>query len=282
MTTPVPAFGIDAIEIRRVVLTYNGNPAVNNLVSSNASAAFTDAHGNHVLAGDVHYSGNQAIAVTATQVIPYTNASGQTGTWTPGTPLGATGPAGPAGATGATGATGPQGPQGNPGTPGGTGATGPSGAQGPAGPAGPAGPQGPAGSSIAQFWAGGSGGTITPANDATWREANGTLITVTLAVPSNVSLIGAVQARIATTNTVVNGTLQIAPYMDNVAQLSAPQWNIIGQVSGQGAVGSLNPVWWFPNVPAGTHSFAIGYWFNGTANSGTLSNGSLLALVSPV
>lgn len=125
MTTPVPAFGIDSIEARRVVLTYNGNPAAGNLVSSNASAAFTDAHGNNVLAGDVTYNGSNAMAVTPAGVTPYTNASGQSGAWTPGTPLGATGPAGATGPQGPIGPVGPQGPVGPAGPPGIASATGP-------------------------------------------------------------------------------------------------------------------------------------------------------------
>lgn len=88
------AFGATITETSEATLTYNGTPAANNLAGSMAQAAFTDQFGNRVLAGVVAYNGDHAIVLDPSgAVVPYVNstASAQSGTWTPGTPIGGAG-----------------------------------------------------------------------------------------------------------------------------------------------------------------------------------------------
>lgn len=99
MTEPVAVttatFGTTTVATSNAVLTYQGTPAANNLVESQAGTAFTDPYGNQVLPGTVSYATDRALQVLPDAVTPYTNATSgaQSGAWNPGTPIAGTGAA---------------------------------------------------------------------------------------------------------------------------------------------------------------------------------------------
>jgi hypothetical protein len=76
--------GTNWIENSNGTVGYSGTPAANNMLYSDAPAAFTDAYGNKVLSGRAVYSGNFAFVMnpSSTNLLTFTNSSNQSGTWT--------------------------------------------------------------------------------------------------------------------------------------------------------------------------------------------------------